>query len=67
MSTTTAQGIRVYVDKLDGRVSAMFFDRKAAEWRADQERIQEDIERHQQANRTYLDAGVHLLELAACP
>ncbi len=55
----------MYVDKLDGRVSAVFFDRKAAEWRADQERIQEDIQRHQQANRTYLDAGVRLWELAA--
>jgi site-specific DNA recombinase len=55
----------MYVDKLDGRVSVAFFDRRAAEWRAEQERIQEGIQQHQQANRTYLDAGIRLLELAA--
>jgi site-specific DNA recombinase len=55
----------MYVDKLDGRISAAFFDRKAAEWRAEQDRIQSALAGHQQANRSYLDSGVRLLELAS--
>jgi len=55
----------MYLDKLDGRVSAAFYDRKSAEWRAEQERLQAAIEDHRQANRTYIDAGVRLLELAS--
>ena len=54
----------MYVDKLDGRIDAAFFDRTAAQWRDDQARCLSDIERHQNANRSYLDEGVHLLELA---
>ena len=54
----------MYLDKLDGRVDAAFFDRKAAEWRAEQDRLLRLIEEHQAANRTYLDEGVQLLELA---
>jgi site-specific DNA recombinase len=54
----------MYVDKLDGRIDAAFFDRTAAQWRDEQARCLSDIERHQNANRSYLDEGVHLLELA---
>jgi site-specific DNA recombinase len=54
----------MYVDKLDGRIDAPFFDRMAAQWRDEQARCLTDIERHQNANRSYLDEGVHLLELA---
>jgi DNA invertase Pin-like site-specific DNA recombinase len=54
----------MYVDKLDGTVEAAFFDRKAAEWRAEQGRILRAVEEHQLANRTYLDEGLNLLELA---
>jgi len=54
----------MYVDKLDGRIDAAFFDRMAAQWRDEQARCLRDIERHQNANRSYLDEGIHLLELA---
>jgi hypothetical protein len=54
----------MYVDKLDGLVSAAFFDRKAAEWRGEQDRIMRMVEEHQAANQNYLEEGVHLLELA---
>src|SRR5256885_17255662 len=54
----------MYVDKLDGRVDTAFFDRKAAEWRAEQDRLLRAVETHQSANQTYLDEGVRLLELA---
>ena len=53
----------MYIDKLDGRIDAAFFDQKAAEWRADQDRILRDVANHQTANRTYIDEGVHLLRL----
>jgi site-specific DNA recombinase len=36
----------------------------AAQWRDEQARCLRDIERHQNANRSYLDEGVRLLELA---
>ena len=55
----------MYLDKLDGRVSAAVYDRKSAEWRREQERLLAAIEDHRQANRTYIDAGVRLLELAS--
>lgn len=54
----------MYVDKLDGQIDAAFFDRMAAQWRDEQARCLRDIERHQNANRSYLDEGVHVLELA---
>ena len=53
----------MYVDKLDGRVETRFFDRKAAEWRAEQDRLVRAIESHQAADQTYLEEGIRLLEL----
>ena len=54
----------MYVDKLDGRIDEAFYDRKAGEWRSEQDRLLRSVEEHQAANRTYLDEGVALLELA---
>src|SRR5262249_15628590 len=54
----------MYVDKLDGRVDAAFFDQKAAEWRSEQRSLLREIESHQGANENYLEDGVKLLELA---
>lgn len=54
----------MYVDKPDPRIDNAFFDRKPAEWRAEQNRILRDIETHQCANRTYIEEGVQLLRLA---
>jgi len=54
-----------YLDKLDGRiVSAAFYDRTSTQWRAEEERLQAAIRDHPESNRTYIDAGVRLLELA---
>ena len=55
---------RMYVDKLDGRVEAGFFDRKSADWRDEQRQILRAIEQHQNANQSYLEEGITLLELA---
>jgi site-specific DNA recombinase len=54
----------MYVDKLDGRIDTDFFDRKAAEWRGEQQECLASIREHQDANQTYLDEGIRLLELA---
>ena len=54
----------MYIDKLDGRISEDFFDRKSAEWRKEQAEILKDIHKHQNANKSYLDQGVRLLELS---
>ena len=54
----------MYVDKLDGRVEATFFDKMSAEWRAEQDRCQREIDRHQEADRSYMDDGLQILELA---
>ena len=53
-----------YEDKLDGRIGAAFFDQKAGEWRAEQERIERAIQDHRQADQSYMEEGVALLELA---
>src|SRR5579875_1781213 len=54
----------MYVDKLDGTISDEFFGRMARQWREEQSRCLSDIERHQQAEQSYMDEGVQLLELA---
>jgi site-specific DNA recombinase len=37
----------MYADKLDGRIDCDFYDRKAAEYRAEQERVRGDIKAHE--------------------
>jgi site-specific DNA recombinase len=54
----------MYVDKLDGTISQAFFDERSGAWRSEQADILRKIEQHQQANQTYVDEGVRLLELA---
>lgn len=53
-----------YEDKLDGRIDAEFFDRKAGAWRAEQERIERSMQDHRQADQSYMEEGLALLELA---
>ena len=54
----------MYVDKLDGKVDGVFFERMSGEWRGEQDRCQREIERHQTADQSYLEEGVRILELA---
>jgi site-specific DNA recombinase len=54
----------MYVDKLDGRVDATFYERMSTSWREEQTRCLREIEQHQAANKSYMDEGVRLLELA---
>ena len=54
----------MYVDKLDGLVDTAFFDKMSNQWREEQNRCQREIERHQEADKSYLDKGIALLDLA---
>jgi site-specific DNA recombinase len=54
----------MYVDKLDGLVDTAFYGRMSNQWREEQNRCQREIERHQNADRSYKDEGVALLDLA---
>ncbi|MFC1706812.1 recombinase zinc beta ribbon domain-containing protein [Planctomycetota bacterium] len=54
----------MYEDKLDGRITTEFYDRKVAEFRSEQQKTAELIEEHRNANRSYLDDGVRLIDLA---
>jgi hypothetical protein len=54
----------MYVDKLDGLVDAAFFEKMSNQWRDEQNRCQRQIERYQNADKSYLEEGVALLDLA---
>src|SRR5262249_24108909 len=54
----------MYVDKLDGRIDADFYDRKAAEWQVDQTQLLRSIEEHQATNHSYLADGGRLVDMA---
>ncbi len=54
----------MYDDKLDGKIDQEFYNRKSSAWKKEQDDIIRKITHHQGANRTYLDEGVKLLELA---
>jgi len=54
----------MYVDKLDGKVGARFFDQKSAEWREEQASLKRSIDDHERANQSYMEEGIALLDLA---
>ena len=55
---------RMYIDKLDGKIDAMFFDQKATEWRGNQADIRRQLAEHEAASQAYFEEGILLLELA---
>ncbi|MCL4305872.1 recombinase family protein [bacterium] len=54
----------MYEDKLDGAITAEYFERKAQEWRREQSTLTRKIEQHQGADTDYADFGVRLIRLA---
>ena len=54
----------MYVDKLDGVVDTAFYDKMSNQWREEQNRCQREIDRLQNADKSYMDEGVQILELA---
>ena len=55
----------LYVDKLDRKVDETTYLRLSERWRGEQEDLRRTLERHEKANRSYVDLGVQLLELAS--
>lgn len=53
-----------YLDKLDGRIDNAFYDSMSAQWRVEQARLLREIERHSEAQESYMEGGLRLLELA---
>ncbi|MER8613160.1 hypothetical protein [Mesorhizobium sp. M1216] len=53
----------MYLDKLDGRIDSAFYDRMSAQWRVEQTRLLREIERHGEAEESYMEDGARLLEL----
>lgn len=54
----------LYSDKLDGRIDAAFYDRKAAEFKLEQERLLRSMQDNQASNDACVDEGIRYLELA---
>ena len=54
----------MYVDKLDGLVDTAFYEKMSNQWREEQNRCQREIDRHQNADKSYQHEGVALLDLA---
>jgi site-specific DNA recombinase len=54
----------MYVHKLDGLVDTAFFEKMSNQCREQQNRCLREVEWHQEAGKSYMDGGVHLLELA---
>ncbi len=54
----------MYIDKLDGRIDIAYFDRKAAEWRAEQARLAQAIQNHPTGSQGNIEDGIRILELA---
>ncbi len=53
-----------YEDRLDGRISTETFDRMAQGWRVEQAKVRREVEAHEAADRSYMEEGLALLELA---
>jgi site-specific DNA recombinase len=54
----------IYIDKLDGRIDNYFFDKLSEDFRLQQDRCLRQIARHQDADQSYLEEGIGLLEMA---
>ena len=54
----------IYEDKLDGKISEEFWERKSGEWRQKQVEARAAIERHERANQYYFEDGIRVLSLA---
>jgi hypothetical protein len=52
------------MDKLDGKISEEFWERKAAEWQAEEEQIQHAIRGVREVKPDRILSGIKILELA---
>ena len=54
----------IYIDKLDGRIDTGFHEQLSNQWRSEQDKLTQEILRHEAADRSYIDEGAGLIELA---
>jgi len=55
----------MYMDKLDGRITAEFYDERTAEWKREQEALQRKIQDIQRAAPAPVDQAVDMLRLTS--
>jgi hypothetical protein len=55
---------RLYDDKLDGKISEDFYERKFKQYSKEKEEIESAIKRHERANLKYYELGLNLYELS---
>jgi len=55
---------RLYDDKLDGKISEEFYERKFKQYSREKEEIESAIKRHERANLKYYELGLNLYELS---
>jgi DNA invertase Pin-like site-specific DNA recombinase len=55
---------RLYDDKLDGKISEEFYERKFKQYSKEKEEIESAIKRHEKANLKYYELGLNLYELS---
>jgi hypothetical protein len=55
---------RLYDDKLDGKISEEFYERKFKQYSKEKEEIESAIKRHERANLKYYELGLNLYELS---
>jgi hypothetical protein len=55
---------RLYDDKLDGKISEEFYERKFKQYSKEKEEIESAIKRHEKANLKYYELGLNFYELS---
>ena len=53
-----------YVDKIEGTIDITYWKTVSEKWRSEQDIVNLEIEKFQQADRNYVDKGTQILELA---
>jgi site-specific DNA recombinase len=54
----------MYVGKPDGRIGHSFHVQMSEQWQVEQDKLVREITRHQAADRSYLEEGARLIEIA---
>ena len=55
---------KIYEDKLDEKITQEFYNRKSKEWTGEFEKIEELIQKHNNANNKYRQLGISIYELS---
>ncbi|MBI3335517.1 MAG: hypothetical protein HY001_03405, partial [Candidatus Portnoybacteria bacterium] len=62
--TATQRIDKLYDDKIDGRISHDFYDKKLQQYKKEQEETLDSLNRHRNANLKYFEMGVAVLQIA---